>query len=189
VGLVLMALNPRNRFEASVFRRFRDYHRFIERLVEAPSINRFAPNVRQRTLPGVFHAVVLNWARQQPWGQKIGSAAYTLSHALNQPAAAEALTAMVIEALGYRRALELGVFNPQEVEEARAQGQHETSTLVALFRSVQSKYASEAIGAAIQGMYRHGPMRSLRDVEHQVAILPATLLDEEVFAGLTGMTR
>jgi hypothetical protein len=96
---------------------------------------------------------------------------------------------MVIEALGYRRALELGVFNPQEVEEARAQGQHETSTLVALFRSVQSKYASEAIGAAIQGMYRHGPMRSLRDVEHQVAILPATLLDEEVFAGLTGMTR
>lgn len=179
-GIVLVALNSRKLFEATAFSHFREYHRFIERLVEAVPINRFAPNVLTRTLPGIFNALVLNWARRRPWGGSIRHSAQSLSDALNQVGAADEFGDMVVQAYGFERAEKLRVFNARQIEEAKVQAAGEAKRLVALFRRVQARYATEFIGAAIEGMYGYGPMESLRDIERQVAVRPATLPDQQV---------
>jgi hypothetical protein len=64
-GIVMSILSPGKLFESGVFLNFGDYHFFLDKLVDSVPINRFAPNVLQRTLPGVFTAVVYNWAKFQ----------------------------------------------------------------------------------------------------------------------------
>lgn len=55
-GIVMSILSPGKLFESGVFLNFGDYHFFLDKLVDSVPINRFAPDVLQRTLPGVFTA-------------------------------------------------------------------------------------------------------------------------------------
>ena len=180
-GIVLTALSSRKLIEAGIFSHFREYHRFMERLVEAVPINRFAPDVFTRTLPGIFSALVLNVARMHSWGRCIRYSAKSLSEALNHPGAADDLEAWVLQAYGFEQALKLGVFDTRQVQEAKEQAAAEIKRLVALFRRVQARYATEFVNDAIAGMYGHGPLESLRDIERQVSLKPATLVDQDVF--------
>ena len=69
-GIVLVVLNSRSIYESSVFSDFKDYHRFMDKLVESVPINRFSPNLLKRTLPGIVSAWVHVWAPSRPVGNR-----------------------------------------------------------------------------------------------------------------------
>lgn len=59
VGLVLATLASYSLRASSIYHRFTEYHRHLERLVSPVSVNRFAKFAAQRTSPGVFAGLLL----------------------------------------------------------------------------------------------------------------------------------
>jgi hypothetical protein len=59
VGLVLATLASYSLRASSIYHRFTEYHRHLERLVSPVSVNRFAKFAAQRTSPGVFVGILL----------------------------------------------------------------------------------------------------------------------------------
>lgn len=59
VGLILATLASYSLRSSSIYHRFTEYHRHLERLVSPVSVNRFAKFAAQRTSPGVFAGILL----------------------------------------------------------------------------------------------------------------------------------
>lgn len=59
VGLIIATLASYSLRASSIYHRFIEYHRHLERLVSPVSVNRFAKFAAQRTSPGVFIGVLL----------------------------------------------------------------------------------------------------------------------------------
>ncbi|WP_158633653.1 helicase-related protein [Tautonia sociabilis] len=59
VGLVLAVLASYSLRASSIYHRFTEYHRHLERLVSPVSVNRFAKFAANRTIPGVFIGILL----------------------------------------------------------------------------------------------------------------------------------
>jgi hypothetical protein len=59
VGLILATLASYSLRASSIYHRFTEYHRHMERLVSPVSVNRFAKFAAQRTSPGIFAGVLL----------------------------------------------------------------------------------------------------------------------------------
>jgi hypothetical protein len=59
VGLVLAALASYSLRASSIYHRFIEYHRHLDRLVSPVSVNRFSKFAAERTLPGVFLGILL----------------------------------------------------------------------------------------------------------------------------------
>lgn len=173
-GIVVSLLSAGKLFESGVFLNFGDYHFFLDKLVDSVPINRFAPNVLQRTLPGVFTAVVYNWAKFQPgWGEGLSRSAGQLHRALNDAAGAarQALRDMLMKALDTPPHLQqhfdlrvLAAFRKQLVDEVD-RGLHRLQNL-------NAANADKDLGTALESIYQFGPMRSFRDIENQVEITP-----------------
>ncbi|WP_167884655.1 helicase-related protein [Cupriavidus oxalaticus] len=173
-GIVMSILSAGKLFESGVFLNFGDYHFFLDKLVDSVPINRFAPNVLQRTLPGVFTAVVYNWAKfQHGWGDGLNRSASQLHKALNDATgiARQKLRGMLIEALDVPPIVQsrfdirvLGAFRKQLDEEVN-RGLHRLQNLSAA-------NADKDLGTALESIYQFGPMRSFRDIENQVEISP-----------------
>lgn len=173
-GIVMSILSPGKLFESGVFLNFGDYHFFLDKLVDSVPINRFAPNVLQRTLPGVFTAVVYNWAKFQPgWGEGLNRGASQLHKALNdvKGVARQKLRDMLIEALDIPPGLQqhfdirvLATFRKQLAEEIN-RGLHRLQNL-------NAANTDKDLGTALESIYQFGPMRSFRDIENQVEITP-----------------
>lgn len=185
-GIVMSVLSSGKLFESGVFLNFVDYHFFLDKLVDSVPINRFAPNVLQRTLPGVFTAVVFNWAKFQPgWGEGLNRGASQLHRALNDTTslARQKLRDMLIMALDIPPGLQkhfdirvLATFRKQLVEEVD-RGLHRLQNLSAA-------NADKDLGTALESIYQFGPMRSFRDIENQVEISPLDTKSEHVLNAL-----
>ena len=173
-GIVMSILSPGKLFESGVFLNFGDYHFFLDKLVDSVPINRFAPNVLQRTLPGVFTAVVYNWGKFQPgWGEGLNRGASQLHKVLNDATgiARQKLRDMLIKALDVPPAVQqhfdirvLGAFRKQLGEEVN-RGLHRLQNL-------NASNVDKDLGSALESVYQFGPMRSFRDIENQVEITP-----------------
>jgi hypothetical protein len=59
VGLILATLASYSLRASSIYHRFTEYHRHLERLVSPVSVNRFAKFAAQRTSPGIFAGILL----------------------------------------------------------------------------------------------------------------------------------
>ncbi|RYD76631.1 MAG: hypothetical protein EOP84_16620 [Verrucomicrobiaceae bacterium] len=185
-GIVMSVLSSNKLFESGVFLNFGDYHFFLEKLVDSVPINRFAPNVLQRTLPGVFSAVVYNWAKFQPsWGLNLNRYASQLHKALNDGTgiARQNLREMLIKALdvpnGVAHHFDVRVLNAfrKQLEDEVDRGLHRLQHL-------NAANADKDLGSALESIYRFPPMRSFRDIENQVEILPAGDKEERVLNAL-----
>ena len=173
-GIVMSILSPGKLFESGVFLNFGDYHFFLDKLVDSVPINRFAPNVLQRTLPGVFTAVVYNWAKFQPgWGEGLNRSASQLHKALNDPTsvARQKLRDMLIEALDIPSALHQH-FDVRVLATFRKQLGEEVNRGLHRLQNLNAANTDKDLGAALESIYQFGPMRSFRDIEHQVEITP-----------------
>ena len=161
-------------FEAGVFLNFGDYHFFLDKLVDSVPINRFAPNVLQRTLPGVFTAVVYNWAKFQPrWGEGLNRGASQLHKALNDPTgvARMKLRDMLVDTLDIPPSLQKH-FDIRVLTTFRKQLSEEVNRGLHRLQNLNAANADKDLGTALESIYQFGPMRSFRDIENQVEITP-----------------
>lgn len=185
-GIVIVGLHAGRLHDADAYEHFESYHRFIERMIEAVPINRLAHNAISRTLPGVVNALLLNWARARPWGSKITSSVRSLSKVLDEPGVEDLLVQKVIQAYGFDRARRLQAFHAREVQEAEERTVEESKRLLAYLHRPHARYARSRIATAMQGMWGQGPLTSLREIEEQITVMPATHEDREVLRALDG---
>lgn len=172
-GLVMSILSSGKLFESGVFLNFDDYHFFLDKLVDSVPINRFAPNIAQRTLPGVFTAVVLNWAKfQDPWGLALNRYADKLHQALNEAngTARQHLRAMLIGALNVPATV-AHLFDIRVLTAFRKQIEDEVDRGLHRLQNLNAANADKDLGTALESIYRFAPMRSFRDIENQIEIL------------------
>jgi hypothetical protein len=185
-GIVISILSSGKLFESGVFLNFDDYHFFLEKLVDSVPINRFAPNVLQRTLPGVFTAVILNWAKFQPnWGVMLNRYASQLHKVLNDPAsdARQRLRKMLLIALD----VPLDVVNQFDIRVLtyfRKQLEAEVDRGLHRLQNLNAASADKDLGTALESIYQFPPMRSFRDIENQVEIVAADLKDKRTLSAL-----
>jgi len=66
VGFVLACLHPARERDQSHYKYFRKYHEFLGQLVEPVAINRWATYSIDRTIPGLFMAILLQLAAHRP---------------------------------------------------------------------------------------------------------------------------
>jgi hypothetical protein len=173
-GIVMSILSSGKLFESGVFLNFVDYHFFLEKLVDSVPINRFAPNVLQRTLPGVFTAVVYNWAKFQPgWGEGLNRSASQLHRALNDATgiARQKLRDMLIKTLDIPPSLQLE-FDIRVLATFRKQLEDEVNRGLHRLQNLNAANADMDLGTALESIYQFGPMRSFRDIENQIEISP-----------------
>jgi hypothetical protein len=185
-GIIISVLNSAKLFEAGVFLNFGDYHFFLEKLVDSVPINRFAPHILQRTLPGVFAAVILNWAKHQPgWGAQLDRSARKLSEALaaEDGAARAAIRATVLSTLSVPSSLK-GVFDRRVLAEFQKKLESEVDRALHRLQNLSASQTEADVGAALESIFQFGPMRSFRDIENQIAVLPAGPRESEVLAAL-----
>lgn len=185
-GIVMSILSAGKLFESGVFLNFGDYHFFLDKLVDSVPINRFAPNVLQRTLPGVFSAVVYNWAKFQPgWGDSLNRYASQLHKSLNDGTgiARQNLRQMLIKALdvpsGVAHHFDIRVLSTfkKQLEDEVDRGLHRLQHL-------NAANADKDLGSALESIYQFPPMRSFRDIENQVEILSAGEKERRTFNAL-----
>jgi len=185
-GIVMSILSSGKLFESGVFLNFVDYHFFLDKLVDSVPINRFAPNVLQRTLPGVFTAVVYNWAKFQPgWGEGLNRSASQLHRALNEATgvARQKLRDMLIKALDIPPALQLE-FDIRVLVTFRKQLEEEVNRGLHRLQNLNATNADKDLGTALESIYQFGPMRSFRDIENQIEISPVDTKSAHVINAL-----
>lgn len=173
-GIVLSVLDSRQLYQTNVYLDFQDYHRFMDRMVESVPINRFAPNLLERTLPGVISACVLNWLEGQTFGDGAGKNAGNLSRILAQTdnGAENNLRSLLLECLSVPGDLR------QQFDERVVADYHEAlgrqiDRALKLLIHLPSDMATEQLSGALERLLGHPPMRNLRDIESQIQIKPA----------------
>jgi hypothetical protein len=188
-GIVVVALDAHQRFQASAFANFREYHRFLEKLIEPVPINRFAERGMLRTLPGIFSALYLHWARRQPFARNsLRMDGRGVSDLLNKAEVAERF-AQKIAATYVERADHLKVFSTRQIEEALDHALLLGRRLIGFMRRVHTSISDKYFREVLEEVWGQGPMTSLRDVERQLEIKPATLDDHEVLTALGAFRR
>ena len=185
-GIVLSVYNFKALYQATVFLNFEDYHRFLDRLVETVPINRLAPKIIERTLPGVFAALVLNWMASQPYvkspinnGEKVKA---ILSDTTNK--SFDEMRKLMNDSLSVPTHLE-SEFDPRVVKDFKNQLDSQITKLLDIFANLPSKYSTEQLSSAIGKVMGNSPMRNFRDIENQIEISPKGDT-EDLIKGLGG---
>jgi hypothetical protein len=175
-GIIMSVLSSSKLFESGVFMNFDDYHFFLDKLVDSVPINRFAPNILQRTLPGVFSAVIYQWAKFQPgWGAGLGRRALDIQKVLNEPLgqARQKLSEMLIRALDVPGAI-AGEFDIRVMSAFSQQLQNKVDYGLTRLHKLNASTIDSDLGEALESIYQFSPMRSFRDIENQLAIRPTS---------------
>jgi hypothetical protein len=170
-GIVISVLSPFRLFEGNVFLNFDDYHFFLDRLVESVPINRFAPHLLDRTLPGVIAALVLNWAAHQPgWGSPDLARAAKLKEALVAgPTTRNELQRVILSALDVPPVLQ-PEFDPRVLADFRQALTERVKAALHRLENWSPAKSDYRIGEALGEIFEHPPMRSFRDIENQIPI-------------------
>ncbi|MEX5607930.1 DEAD/DEAH box helicase family protein [Pseudomonas protegens] len=185
-GIVLCVLSSHQLFESGVFMNFGDYHTFLDRLVDSVPINRFAPNIIDRTLPGVLSSVLLNWAPQQKWGSdlnhKVNNLVSLLRSDIGKAAVAE-IKAVVINALRIPAALSAEFDSRVIAGFDAALVSRVDNAFYELERWPGSKN-EQTLSEALGDIFGYAPFRSFRDIENQILIKPVNNAADQVFMAL-----
>jgi hypothetical protein len=181
-GLVLVLLDGKSVFESSVFSDFKDYHRFMGKLVESVPINRFSPNLLKRTLPGIISAWLTTWAPSTVWGKEAYKQGHKLRSALNDPAfkAQEELRQHIVKTLstpGYH----LPAFDQEVVDGFLETLVANAEDIVSILANTPPLDANNRLPEILKTNWGNAPMRSLRDIEAELAIKPRDAGYTELF--------
>jgi hypothetical protein len=186
-GIVIAGLSYSNLYEYSIYARFREYHQFMDRLIEAVPINRFALNVLSRTLPGIFTGILFNWARHQPWGANIKPYdASTIYQAIkDNEEARNQLIDMMVGALNVARATELNVFSQNMLSEFEAELRRLAERIVEVFRNLPSRFSKDSAAQVLHYMTGIAPLLNFRDIDKQIKVKAADMDSKRVLAGIS----
>lgn len=186
-GIVFSVLSTYQLYESNVFLNFYDFHFFIERLVDSVPINRFAPNVIDRTLPGVMSAVLINWAPYQSWGKDLTTYVKPLVDCFKGPdagTAKDAIRNVVLEAL--RLPITMAPhFDPRIVDQFNASLDSRVKEALHRLEHWSAGKMDFSISNALGDIFTHAPMISFRDIENQVLIKKYGSSSETVLGALS----
>ncbi|MCQ4295386.1 DEAD/DEAH box helicase family protein [Pseudomonas stutzeri] len=185
-GIVVCVLSSHQLFESGVFMNFGDYHTFLDRLVDSVPINRFAPNILERTLPGVISAVLLNWAPQQTWGNELNNKVKPLVSLLrttNGGAIADEIKKVVINALRMPAALE-SKFDPRVIAGFNASLKERVDNALYELENWPGSKNDQTLSEALGDIFGYAPFRSFRDIENQILIKPSNTTADQVLTAL-----
>lgn len=185
-GIVLCVLSSHQLFESGVFMNFGDYHTFLDRLVDSVPINRFAPNIIDRTLPGVMSAVLLNWAPQQRWGGDLSNRVndlITLLRSDKGKAAAAEIKNIVINALRVPTAL-IDKFDSRVVTGFDAALINRVDNAFFELERWPGSKTEQTLSEALGDIFGYAPFRSFRDIENQIVIKPVNSAADQVFMAI-----
>ncbi|MGZ5819249.1 MAG: DEAD/DEAH box helicase [Burkholderiaceae bacterium] len=186
-GIVLTVLNSRVLFQSNVFMNFTDYHKFMDRMVESVPINRFAPNLIERTLPGIISAWIINWAAGQeaPWGGDITKNAGQVKNALKDNAykARQQLKDKLLSSLTVPSWLN-GVFDDRVVKDFMQALDRYIEIALNQLEGMPSDIAEDYLSDALERLIGNRPMRNLRDIESQIIVLPQSQESGKVLEAL-----
>lgn len=186
-GIIISMFKHFNLYERNVFLNFEDYHFFLDKLVESVPISRFAPNVLERTFPGVLAAVLYNWAPTRAWGKNLGYNGKKLRDALldNKFNVHQELKDILMKCLKVPDDINLG-FDPVLVKEFNADLESKIDHSLDMLETLSSTDADQSIREIIGKILRNQPFRSFRDIERQIEIKPAdNSLVEDVIDALS----
>jgi len=182
-GIVLVALDWRQLFERSAYNDFLDFHHDLERQVESVSINRYAPRVLRRMVVGVLRALILNGALRQLRRRRTHRAD-GLREALRQPKVADLLAQQILRAYGFDRAEALGVFNSRQLREAKEYVLAEARRQIISLQQPPLPPEKDPAVETADPVPEDKPLSSVRGIEPQVRIKPATTADKKVLEAL-----
>lgn len=185
-GIVLCVLSSHQLFESGVFMNFGDYHTFLDRLVDSVPINRFAPNIIDRTLPGILSAVLLNWAPQQKWGADLNHEVTNLVALLKSKdgkAAAEAIKTVVTNALHIPAALTVK-FDARVIAGFNAALVSRVDNAFYELERWPGSKNDQKLNDALGDIFGFAPFRSFRDIENQILIKPVNPAADQVLMAL-----
>ncbi|MCD8560225.1 MAG: hypothetical protein LRY75_15725 [Shewanella xiamenensis] len=185
-GIVMCVLSSRLLFESGVFMNFSDMHMFLDKMVESVPINRFAPNVLDRTLPGILSAVILNWGRQQSWGADLNHNVKSLVTALQSTSGesvGNALKEIAFNSLGVPEGLH-GVFDARVIAGFnRTLNEGMDRAIYELSRWPGAKH-EQMLGEALKDIFAYAPLRSFRDIENQILIKPSNATSNRILTAV-----
>ena len=185
-GIIISVLSPNKLFETNVFLNFQDYHFFIERLVESVPINRFAPNVLDRTLPGIMAAVLLNWAPHAGvWGRDLDRNMKSLFKVLAAPGGncRNEILAVVMRALEVPRHL-APAFDVRVLNDFNNSLEDKVRHALHRLEHWSAGKMDQTITQALGDIFGHEPMRSFRDIENQIQVKPVSEAAEQILDAL-----
>lgn len=170
-GIVISVLSPNKLFETNVFLNFSDYHFFLDGLVDSVPINRFAPNILDRTLPGVMSAVILNWASHQVgWGDDIDYSMKGLKAALRTGSHARSHIEKVVMLSLEVPAILQHEFDLRVLSDFRQALRVRVGEALDRLEHWNPAKIDRTVGEALGEIFGHAPMRSFRDIENQIPI-------------------
>lgn len=171
-GIVLCVLSSKQLFETGVFMNFMDYHNFLDKLVEAVPINRFAPNVLERTLPGVVSAIFLNWAKHTPWGGDLSNDIGKYVSQFNGSGSQEKIEQvkeMIFRAFRIPDHV-LRHFDPRVVSEFNTALKFRVEDAMDQIRNLPGAKNGQSINETFIDIFSNAPFRSFRDIEPSISI-------------------
>ncbi|WP_339526462.1 C-terminal helicase domain-containing protein [Pseudomonas sp. EL_65y_Pfl2_R96] len=185
-GIVFCVLSSHQLFESGVFMNFGDYHTFLDRLVDSVPINRFAPNIIERTLPGILSSVLLNWAPQQPWGGELNNKVTRLVALLRSTdgkVAGSAIKAVVINSLRIPAALQ-AKFDQRVIAGFNLSLEERVDNAFFELENWPGSKNDQTLSDALGDIFGYAPFRSFRDIENQILIKPVNGSADKVLMAL-----
>jgi hypothetical protein len=179
-------MSSRNLFENNIFTNFEDYHFFLEKLVDSVPINRFAPNLLDRTLPGVLAAILINLApHHAPWGKDIDLSVKSVYKALNAGGQArQEIEHWVLQALSVPVEMR-HAFDPRILQDFHKALTKSVSAALHRLEHWSAGRMDQSISDAMTGIFGHKPMQSFRDIEDQIQIKAVNEQAERIIDALS----
>jgi len=182
-GLVLLCFNPSRERDQSHYHMFNKYHEYLDRLVEPVPVNRWSQNSIKKTIAGMFFGWLYNeWMYQTGEYFWFADNVRPFVRALRNDTVQETeeyrstgLTgdADVLELLELSYGRHLNGDLPDTFQEVL---EEELDTMLATLEGARTQFAGEALA--------NGPMRSLRDIDAEIRLVPDDWHNNSLFETL-----
>lgn len=179
-GLVLLCFNPSRERDQSHYHMFNKYHEYLDRLVESVPVNRWSQNSVERTVAGMMFGWMYNrWMYQtgelfwfsdnvRPFIRAIRRGKVQDYSEYQPTGLQDSEDVLDLIKLAYGR--HLGGELPESFEQEL---QIEFDAMMSTLEGAQTDFAGEALN--------HGPMRSLRDIDAEIKLIPDGWQNNELF--------
>jgi len=184
-GLVLLCFNPSRERDQSYYHMFNKYHEFLDRLVEPVPVNRWSQNSVKKTIAGMFFGWLYN-----EWMYQTGEYFW---FADNVRPFVRAIRNDEVQDIDDYRATGISgeddVFdllersygrdlNGEIPETFQEMLERELDSMLATLEGARTEFAGEALA--------NGPMRSLRDIDAEIKLIPDDWHNNALFETLEG---
>lgn len=170
-GLVLLCFNPSRERDQSHYHMFNKYHEFLDRLVEPVPVNRWSQNSIKKTIAGMFFGWLYNeWMYQtgeyfwfadnvRPFVRAIRNDEVQDKEEYRSTGLTGEDDVLDLLELSYGRHL-----NGEIPETFQDMLEMELDSMLATLEGARTQFAGEALA--------NGPMRSLRDIDAEIKLIP-----------------